>query len=728
VNAPKPLSSIATELARGVRIENNQWVDACFAEIWQHTVKQFKDQIAIVDQRGHHAYQDLALEAETLSVATNAEGFVPIDGSQSNWLVYALAAWCRGLPVMFYSPEDPDPANGIKANITPDASTHAVFFTSGSTGQPKAVLRSNALALYEAQCYAQDLTLSGEVTALCLVKPWFGAMTKHVLGCLLNGVRQCFSVEHLDTTMMQSLVYGTPSQVTQLPSTLAWDLISLTGEPVNASQLPALRARLTTNGVVHDALGATECGVIARRWVSSSDLTQLAQGFNGAVLAGKKLSVDDQGALSVALPGQTPLATGDLVRIDGDHLTLRGRISALRKVHGRWIDATPLLQTARSLPFLSHVELAPESDSAGRLHLNVIAHPPQSADSVLKSIFLSLDNLQLLPVVTVYKDEPLLGKTGKRRIKDLTPAQTGVSEPFATSLAALFIQWGASLPADKRGRSLAELGLDSLDITALAAALQQQSGEALAERLTAHDTLAHVMTLLSGSNPIREWGQSDAHDCLICLGRGMSLGINQTDQPLRIIYHPGVRSEAAPFELDDMARAIADYVGRQNITDHSSLKIAGFSLDAVLAVEVCYRLELQGIAPQGLFLLDPPTAHRRRWQYWRYRLLGRLLLQLLPRHSSKYPKEWRRRIIARQPPRRLTTPVTVVSLFAKASPWLTRETAITQQQLPKTAHQALVRTDSGKDSWRRFFQLFLRDSRSKFSNRHADVTDLYEDS
>ncbi len=417
------------------------WLDSktgqlCFCAAWEQALASYGDVVAwwrLGKPISYRMLNDLAVAFETPSSP------VWIDGAEIDWLVQAIASWLRGKVVIFYDGARSRPNLSAAEIDALPAGIHAIYFTSGTTGKPKAVVRSTDFALREAWAYVQDIALPKGSRAVSFVRPWFGALTKHNLGMLLSGTAQVFAQATDVADDKANVLYCTPSQALALRGDSSWEVISLTGELVSDHHRQHLCAMLAPGGQVLDAFGSTECGVIARRWLDRAALAETLDSFAGEVLPGKSVTVDKQKRLSVTLFDNRRVFTGDLAALRNGKLELLGRSTALRKVHGVWHDSTPVLRALRNHPDITHVELAPEGTDQQQLIVRV-ACPETLALANLESWLLeNISDLCLFPVIECFHSEPTLGPTGKRQFCG-TPSRVSKARSKAVLVADIVLE------------------------------------------------------------------------------------------------------------------------------------------------------------------------------------------------------------------------------------------------------------------------------------------------
>jgi len=676
----------------------------CFRAAWEQAVASYGDDVAwwrLGKPITYRTLHDLALACETPSSP------VWIDGYEIDWLVQALASWLRDKAVVFYDSARLRPnLSATEIDALPPG-THAIYFTSGTTGTPKAIVRSTAFALREAWAYAQDLAVPQGSRALALVYPWFGALTKHNLGMLLSGTAQVFAQATDAVDVKANVLYCTPSQALALRGDPTWDLISLTGEPISDHHRQHLCAMLTPDGRVLDAFGSTECGVIARRWLDRAALAETLDSFAGEVLPGKSVTVDKQKRLSVTLFDNRRFFTGDLAALGHGKLKLLGRSTALRKIHGIWHDSTPVLKALRNHPDIAHVALAPKGTEQQQLIVRV-ACPATLALANLESWLLeNVSDLCLFPVIECFHSEPTLGPTGKRQFCG-TPSRVSKARSMAV-LVADIVLGQLPLPDSSpiRKTTFDALGVDSLDLTQVAIELETRTGAKVAESLLPSDTPCSIAQRLSRDlvSPfeLRELARENGMPEVICLGRSLVFTLSTLSPTNSFKFSPCLRAQNDRFTIASLATNLLDS-NPQLLERAVSTYIIGFSLDAVLAIELAFVLESQGQAVGAVFLLDPPTRKRRSWLRIRTPILGEWLTRSWFRYRPSFARELRRRAIALQPTRRINAPVTVLHRGEADCCWLDQQTLTTYIKLADGSHEALVEDSAVRAGWSVYFE------------------------
>lgn len=172
-------------------------------------------------------HRSLLLQADT-NWCLGALVLLPVKGG--DFFAKLLAVWCAG-GVAVPSMDDADDGNvrpegsvdfvwgegepvPSRSRIgLPSSEWHAIYHTSGSTGEPRAIVRGWRQAIYEAGHYAAILGLREGMDCTMLIHPVFGASTKHFLGCLLSGCRQSVPSVTGSSISGGDLLYATPPRL-----------------------------------------------------------------------------------------------------------------------------------------------------------------------------------------------------------------------------------------------------------------------------------------------------------------------------------------------------------------------------------------------------------------------------------------------------------------------------------------------------------------------------------
>jgi hypothetical protein len=686
-----------------------------FHQLWERTSKQYATTVAYYTADNEAVtYKQLAAQVRVLQKQCHEDHIIYIDGRALNWLTHAVAAWATGKTVLFFDGQIKPVHSCLDALETKGA--HAIFFTSGTTGQPKAIVRSTDFALFEANAYVSDIQLTQNSLAVSQVFPWFGAMTKHTLGMLLHGIPQYF---HMPTTLPANktcILYCTPSQLT-LPVSVSlhqWDMISLTGEPLNAVHVDILGQRLKPNGWVLDAFGQTECGVIARRKQPKHHLSKLSQNFCGDILPGKKVFVNESHALSIQLPNKQVIHIDDLGRTYRNQLTLYGRASTQRKVRGQWINVNPLLALCRTRKDIVHVELDAAQSEQSELILYVLAESTLKERTLHTWLLQRLSNIHLLPHIIISTPNSQLGRTGKAMLlKDAHVIKNRMPSGIQLMVESILTLGTAKNNRDLfKAHTFEEQGLSSLDIIELTRALEQQTGhQSLRGNILKTDTPIKIYQYLQAQNStsvIKEvFNDSSTHQ-VICLGHPLSVIHQQFKGVAQLVHGDIIETQTELFSITALAQTLFQQ-GLPMFKQTKQRWIAAYSIHALLAIALCEILEKNNVPVQGVFLLDPPHNDRKRTLKRMYvllrirqKILKKLIKYQLYQNIERYRYELRKIAIARHPKITLKTKVLLVHTDPKQVnfPWLTKEVEqITSIVLDNIHHLALIKTKKAIDTW-----------------------------
>lgn len=682
----------------------------CFTAAWQAVLQTHGTHTAVVIGDQHLTYNQLDRLATLFKTSSNCTS---IDGRGNDWLARAIGAWLSKSTVIFFDGELENPPHTNQTLPPIPELSHALFFTSGTTGDPKPIIRSTEFALSEAWTLAQDLSLSEASTAVCLIKPWFGAMTKHVLGLLLTGITQRFSLSTGRDPIVpeQSVLYGTPSQILQTSAGLQWRVVSITGEYLTQHLADALAERVTDDGYVYDALGSTECGVIARRWLHKAELKRLPPNFSGEPLPEKEIHIDEHQQLRVDAYSSGPHFTGDIASKAEGKITLLGRSSNLRKVHGLWVDATPLLNALRSHSKVIMARLQPRANDGGQPVADVCLAPGASLEALETELLTQLSDLRLFPQLRHVAMSNELGSTGKSRMTDRVIDFCEPKRLSDSTAKVLLRQLRVSDNCPIWNTPIGSLGLDSLDITELTLSLERATSYPLTDQILRSDTLRHISTthLRRGADPLvfRQLGNPSAHLEIICLGKSLTHLQGQYGHHCSFQFTPALRAQEKSYTLSGLAQDIID--ANEDVLSEPKIRIVvGFSIEALLAAELAYQFENSGVSVTGVFLLDPPDARRQAWLKVRRTLLGSLPQRFASSvHQSQ--REVRRSAIALQPARRLKANTLLLHRAGTMPTESISSPVFTADSIAFSNHNGLVSKDEGRAGWRSKFDRWIDD-------------------
>ncbi len=544
---------------------------------------------------------------------------------------------------------------------------HAIYFTSGSTGEPKAVVRGWRQALHEARCYAELLGLSSRMRCSMLVDPVFGASTKHFLGCLLTG---CVQSVGKNATRHGHLLYGTPGQISAFAEEArgCFQWISMTGEACSPRAWKAAMELADKKGCVLNALGGSEFGVAANQ--VSDARSPMPSSFSGVPLRGKKLEVIDEegmalragetGMLRVVsenlaegylvrdaaglrlepfprMAGGRFFSTGDVGWLDEDgcfhHL---GRSGKMQKRGARWIDTAPLRQALESCTGVREFVVDwPAGSLRPLVWCGLEEVSPRRLEEVsLRLMQAGLDE-HLVPAELRGVRQLPRNRHGKI---DLAALAKGTNEEGRAifkmpdripQIAEALCKGDGEAPVFRGAESLVELGLDSLSLHELAAELSNLLQRSIPPAMLMVDLpLSSLIEKLRGksSHAISVSRSDRGKPLLLWFGDGLASLVNGRTLEFEIVgfdYESAMQdpvwnnATGIPQLAATLLDSQADGIGNRPVFT------GGFSFGALLAHEAGVVLQRRDATVAGVFLVDPPSLQARairtgwRWSRWR---------------------------------------------------------------------------------------------------------------
>ena len=572
---------------------------------------------------------------------------------------------------------------------------HAVYFTSGSTGEPKGVVRGWDQALYEAGHYASLINAKPGMVCTMLIDPSFGASTKHFLGCLLSGCVQILTSDAKKLPSGGHVLYGTPAHISSFRSSVStsftgYSWISLTGEPCSHDAWGAVRSLASVDGRCLNALGGSEFGVALNMIVPVGTRKEPPTALLGQGLPGKKLTILDvdgslvrqgqPGLLGISSPwiaegyidlrGPCPVfesfpsegicrhfLSGDVVieECAGIYRHL-GRSGSMLKRHGVWLDTTPLREMLLGSPFgiTESVVVRDESGEGFSLWIEMENPNNLSLERVSSLVTEGLPKGKLIPDEIIAVRQLPRNRHGKIDLQGLKSMHSSQDLLRRTSCSrveriASAIALGDYSSTLFRGVSkLTDLELDSLEYHEIS----YQMGVILGREV--------AMEILLSDVPLRELTpllQADHYSGFACFGNatqgkrilwfgpgaGTLIGFLGGDYEIHHWNCDWITSSQGDLGCESMVeyarRMIALSPAR---TRSAELVIGGFSFGALIAHEVSLLLADSGCRPKVTILLDPPDLEGRlvrtgwRWSRWRPFILRWILRVFAPLFPGKF--------------------------------------------------------------------------------------------
>jgi acyl carrier protein len=688
-----------------------------FKELWPFLVANYGKKVAyFIDEQGY-SYEKIDQDIQDYRKKFFGQSIVRINGLEPNWLTQAIAAWSENQLVIFFNPEWKK-TDHLRYQLTMSQPKdidwhrhpHILILTSGSTGVPKSVIRNTDFALFEAHAYLKDVLLPNHYDkSVCLIKPWFGAITKHCLGMLLAGIPQHFSITAKDDISTYTLIYGTPSLITHHPSIVqqTWQTISLTGENINAHHIETFKKCLASNGFLLDSYGSTESGVIARRKIAYHDLnTLLGKGFKGEVLPGKEVIIDKNAGISVRGQHFEKISIGDHGCILDQQLELMGRISHQRKIRGIWYDASPLMKLLSSHPDILHSELCAEQTADGQLIVIASGKSHLIVHELYDWLFEHLNCLALIPQIILSDEPPSLGVTGKQLLRIDPKKKSNFLNHHITLMSEALVNNSQTRMVYK-DESFENQGFDSIDLANLMIDIEKKTGKNFPGRtLLKTDTPRIMLELLNQDfipSPLRTISKLKENNIqVIFIGSGMLGARHEVSKIANLKYTDIIACQKKPFHFSELAIQIIEK-DWEFFSRKPSVYLAGYSINALLAIEMAYQLEKRGIYPQGIFLLDPPNLKRAQYLKRKKIFLSMRskILKIFKCAPERYYYELRKLAIVKQEKRAIKCPS--LSLYTSANfsenIWLAPANWHQSLKIDFLDHLELVNTSAGIDSW-----------------------------
>lgn len=279
-------------------------------------------------------------------------------------------------------------APGDASPIKVDAESDLVFFTSGSTGAPKRVLKKMSNLDAEIAYWAKAWSGRIDHVAGSVSHQHIYGMTFRVLLPVLAGWRatdrQAFVWEDFAAQMSpRCLAVTSPAHLRRIPPGLRLSH----GKPsivLSAGQLlplgAAQEAALLFGAPPLEILGSTETGAIATRQRDHD-----AEPWRP--LPGMAISLDEDGALLVRSPfiGEITQRMGDLIDLLSDgRFHLRGRADRIVKIEGKRISLTRVEEVLKKLPETADAAIAVIDAEAGDVLGAAVVLTPEAGSELAR--------------------------------------------------------------------------------------------------------------------------------------------------------------------------------------------------------------------------------------------------------------------------------------------------------------------------------------------------------
>jgi amino acid adenylation domain-containing protein len=407
-----------------------------------------------------------------------------------------------------------------------------IFYTSGSTGAPKAVADCHRNVLHNVMRYTNSLRFSpGDILSL-VQNPGFSGTVSSLFGALTNGAAiapfdpQSEGLTTLSEWLKRARVtvfHAVPSIFRQLADPVTRfpevRLVRLEGDRMSALDVEHFRASFSETCTLVNGLGATECGLVRQFFIGRNAAYAGGPVPIGYAVPGVKAFVEDEGGaplpagstgeivveseyLAVGYWNNPALTeerfvvtsgcprryrTGDLGRMDEDGcLTLLGRVDQRIRIRGEFVDASEIEKQMLAVTGVRECIVRDFEDRFGerRLCAYLIADPDvtvtrlrdtlseQLAEPFAPAAFVFLESFPLTNDRKIdYHRLPPPSRQRPRLTNDYVSPETSLEQQLA-------VIWSEVLEIDCVGvtDSLFDLGGDSLQTTRIASRIEAKYG------------------------------------------------------------------------------------------------------------------------------------------------------------------------------------------------------------------------------------------------------------
>lgn len=360
-----------------------------------------------------------------------------------------------------------------------------IYYTSGSTGEPKGVVQTHGNLLFFAEAYGKALGIGTGDRLSLLNSLAFAAANLQVFRGLLNGATLCVYdlrndgipqlADWLDRERI-TVMHTVPSAFREMASRLPADrllphlrAIHLGGESVYAGDVALFRKHTLEHCMLVNQFASSEAGVIAQNLVTHASpptadtVVPVGQCIEGTQVEirrgdGSMADVDEVGEVTVCGAHLSPgywrrpeldaaafsahprcadarcYRSGDLGRIDAaGNLHFLGRKGSRIKIRGHSIDLSEIEATLAACPGVTHWAVAAVGDEAKMEHVRLIAwvSMPEGAERdparIRQWLASRLPSYMLPSRIVVLDALPLTptGKVNRAALSALDPKHAG---------------------------------------------------------------------------------------------------------------------------------------------------------------------------------------------------------------------------------------------------------------------------------------------------------------
>jgi amino acid adenylation domain-containing protein len=522
----------------------------------------------------------------------------------------------------------------------------SVFFTSGSTGAPKAVLDLHRNVLHNAYRYTTLLQL-GPADRLSLVqRPSFSGIASSLFGALLNGATLCtypLTADNLHrlaewvdaegVTVFHSVPAIFRALVADGRSFPQVRVVRLEGDRASWSDVSLFRRHFPPTALLANGLGTTETGLASQFRVTAESVLEhgilpvgsSTPGVEVVVLgeSGEPLAAGEVGEIAVRSrflaagyvgapeltasrftdeeDGLRRYRTGDLGRVGaGGRLEYLGRVDGAFKVAGTRVE--PAEVEAALLRVTGVAEAAATIEEArgggGRLVAQVVAGEPGLTEDAVRDRLSQLLPAAMIPARIAVVERIAVDANWKL-------ARRSTREPQTEAERVVRDVWAEVLEVDVGlDDTFVSLGGDSLSAAGIAVGIERRLGVVVPPSLFARaPTVARLAAALtamrSGSGVdlvVLSEGTAGVPLLLVPDASGRSLmygSLARAVDPARPVW----ALELSPDQVDDLSVPSIVALGIASLRAAQArgpYALGGFCYGGLIAIEMARRLRLEG--------------------------------------------------------------------------------------------------------------------------------------
>lgn len=473
--------------------------------------------------------------------------------------------------------ENPDHSREPSPAIVPAADDFAcIYYTSGTTGEPKGVVDTHRNVLHNITRYTKSLDIDCNDRLTLLQSCGFSGAVSNIFSALLNGALLLpFDVRSRGVSALAAwlaaqkptIYHSVPTLFRQLlrycDALPSLRIIRLEGDLVRAIDLETFNGRFDGHCTQVNGLGATETGLTAQHFIRHGTAVP-----NSAVPVGKptrdvQINVVDERQQPVqqghygeivitsrylangywrrpdltnsvfsVVSGETRCyRTGDLGRFDADGLLeLHGRVDMTARIRGEWVDLGALESRLLRCTGVHDVIAGMTSAGVAESELTAWIVPEPGATPSFAQLRAALRAegwpWHAIPTRILFLANWPLDANGKvdRRALPVSDETTAIGEepetPMEKLVAEVFAQILATTPVSRTDDFFA-LGGDSLKAVEACLELERRTGSKRALGAIQHAPrvaeLAHLLSAAVGSGclvPLQPQGDGPALFCV----------------------------------------------------------------------------------------------------------------------------------------------------------------------------------------------------------------------